>query len=103
MPSPYVSKVRLKAKHEIHGGIIGAPVDSVSTGALVVGYLKGSPPSSNPSFTPVGRIISIIGRPESATPYFSATVRGIPAPEPSASLPTPAESCRRVTASSCSR
>jgi hypothetical protein len=74
LPSPYVSKVRLKAKHEIHGGIIGAPVDSVSTGALVVGYLKGSPPSSNPSFTPVGRIISIIGRPESATPYFSATV-----------------------------
>ena len=37
LPSPYVSKVRLKAKHEIHGGIIGAPVDSVSTGALVVG------------------------------------------------------------------
>jgi hypothetical protein len=74
LPSPYVSKVRLKAKHEIHGGIIGAPVDSVSTGALVVGYLKGSPPSSNPSFTPVGRIISIIGRPESATPYFSGTI-----------------------------
>ena len=74
LPSPYVSKVRLKAKHLIHGGIIGAPVDSVSTGALVVGYLKGSPPSSNPSFTPVGRIISIIGRPESATPYFSATI-----------------------------
>jgi hypothetical protein len=38
LPSPYVSKVRLKAKHLIHGGIIGAPVDSVSTGALVVGY-----------------------------------------------------------------
>ena len=37
-------------------------------------YLKGSPPSSNPSFTPVGRIISIIGRPESATPYFSGTI-----------------------------
>jgi hypothetical protein len=74
LPSPYVSKVRLKAKHEIHGGIIGAPVDRVSTGALVAGYLKGIPPSSNPSFTPVGRIISIIGRPESATPYFSATV-----------------------------
>ena len=99
LPSPYVGKVRIKAKHLIHGGIIGAPVDSVSTGALVVGYLKGSPPSSNPSFTPVGRIISIIGRPESATPYFSATSRrGIPAPAPSASLPTPTASCRRATA-----
>ncbi len=74
LPSPYVSKVRLKAKHLIHGGIIGATVDSVSAGALVCGSLKGSPPSSNPSFTPVGRIISIIGRPEGATPYFSGRV-----------------------------
>jgi hypothetical protein len=74
LPSPYVSKVRLKAKHLIHGGIIGATVDSVSAGVLVCGSLKGAPPSSNPSFTPVGRIISIIGRPEGATPYFSGRV-----------------------------
>jgi hypothetical protein len=64
----------LKAKHLIHGGIIGATVDTVSAGALVCGSLKGAPPSSNPSFTPVGRIISIIGRPEGATPYFSGRV-----------------------------
>jgi len=37
-----------------HGGIIGATVDSVSAGALVCRSLKGAPPSSNPSFTPVG-------------------------------------------------
>ena len=74
LPSPYVSSVRLKAKHEIHGGIIGASVDSVSAGVLVSGYLKCAPPASNPSFTPVGRIVSIIGRPESATPFFSGRI-----------------------------
>jgi hypothetical protein len=74
LPSPYVANLRLKAKHLIHGGIIGATVDSVSAGALGCGSLKGAPPSINPSFTPVGRIISIIGRPEGATPYFSGRV-----------------------------
>jgi hypothetical protein len=64
----------LKAKHEIHGGIIGGSIDSVSAGTLVTGCLAGTPPSGNPSFTPVGRIISIIGRPEAATPFFSARV-----------------------------
>jgi hypothetical protein len=74
LPSPYVKKLRLKAKHEIHGGVIGGSIDSVSTGTLVSGYLKGAPPATNPSWTPVGRILSIIGRPEGATPYFSVTV-----------------------------
>jgi len=74
LPSPYVSRVRLKAKHLIHGGVIGGSIDSVSAGTLVTGYLKGAPPSTNPSWTPVGRILSIIGRPEGATPYFSTKV-----------------------------
>jgi hypothetical protein len=74
LPTPYVANLRLKAKHLIHGGIIGGSVDTVSAGTLVCGSLKGAPPASNPSFTPVGRIISIIGRPEAATPYFSARV-----------------------------
>ena len=74
LPSPYVSKLRLKAKHEIHGGIIGGRIASVAAGALVTGYLQGAPPSTNPSFTPVGRIISIVGRPDSSTPFFSGTV-----------------------------
>jgi hypothetical protein len=63
-----------ESKHEIHGGIIGGSIDSVSGGTLVTGYLKGAPPSTNPSWTPLGRIVSIIGRPEGATPYFSTKV-----------------------------
>lgn len=74
LPSPYVAKVRVKAKHEIHGGVIGGSIDSVSAGTLVTGYLQGAPPSTNPNWTPVGRIISIIGRPEGDTPYFSTKV-----------------------------
>jgi len=74
LPSPYVSKVRIKAKHEIHGGVIGASVDSVSAGTIVSGSLAGAPPSINPNWTPVGRILSIIGRPEASTPFFSAKV-----------------------------
>ncbi len=74
LPSPYVSKVRLKAKLLIHGGVSGGSIGSVSAGTLVTGSLQGAPPSTNPSWTPVGRMLSIIGRPESSTPYFSATV-----------------------------
>ncbi|HUO00434.1 MAG TPA: hypothetical protein VMU69_29910, partial [Bradyrhizobium sp.] len=74
LPSPYVSKVRIKAKHEIHGGVIGASVDSFSAGTIVSGALAGAPPSTNPNWTPVGRILSIIGRPEAATPFFSTKV-----------------------------
>lgn len=74
LPSPNVAKVRIKAKHEIHGGVIGGSIDGVSAGTLVTGYLQGAPPSTNPSWTPVGRIISIIGRPEGDTPYFSAKI-----------------------------
>ncbi|MGD0497537.1 MAG: hypothetical protein ABSC23_03775 [Bryobacteraceae bacterium] len=74
LPSPYVSKIRLKAKHEIHGGVIGGTVESVSANTLVSGYFAAPPPSTNPGWTPVGRVISIIGRPEGATPYFSGTI-----------------------------
>ncbi len=74
LPSPYVSKVRIKAKHEIHGGVIGGQIDSVSAGAIVSGALVGAAPSTNPNWTPVGRILSIIGRPEGSTPFFSTKV-----------------------------
>jgi hypothetical protein len=74
LPSSYVKRLRLKAKHEIHGGVIGGSIDSVSSGTLVSGYLMGPPPSINPPWTPVGRILSIIGRPEGAAPFFSAKV-----------------------------
>jgi hypothetical protein len=74
LPSPYVSKIRVKAKHLRHSGIIGDSVWSVSPGQLVVGSFQGPPPSTNPSWTPVGRFISVIGRPEGATPFFSGKV-----------------------------
>src|SRR5579884_3925826 len=35
LPSPYVKKLRLKAEHEIHGGVLGGTIDSVSAGTLV--------------------------------------------------------------------
>jgi hypothetical protein len=74
LPSPYVSKVRVKAKHLRHSGIIGDSVWSVAAGQLVVGSFQEPPPSTNPSWTPVGRFISVIGRPEGATPFFSGKV-----------------------------
>ncbi len=74
LPSPYVAKVRLKAKLEMHGGIVGGPVDGVSAGTIVASYLAAPPPVGNPAWTPVGRILSIIGRPEDATPFWSGTV-----------------------------
>ena len=41
LPTPYVANLRLKAKHLIHGGIIGGSVDSVSAGTLVCGCSEG--------------------------------------------------------------
>jgi hypothetical protein len=74
LPSPYVSKIRVKAKHLRHSGIIGDSVWSVAPGQLVVGSFQEPPPSTNPNWTPVGRFISVIGRPEGAAPFFSGTV-----------------------------
>jgi hypothetical protein len=74
LPSPYVSKVRVKAKHLRHSGIIGDSVWSVAPGQFVVGSFHEPPPSTNPTWTPVGRFISVIGRPEGAAPFFSGRV-----------------------------
>ncbi len=70
MPSPYVSKIRIKAKHAIHSGIVGVNVDSVTATTIVCGELI----TSTSSFSPVGRIVSVIGRPESSTPFVSFTI-----------------------------
>lgn len=74
LPSPYVDKVRIKAKRIIQGGVVGFSVDSVAAGVVVSGSLAVAPPAANPTFTPVGRIVSVYGRPEGATPFFSGTV-----------------------------
>lgn len=74
LPSPYVAKVRIKAKRIMQGGVVGFDVDSVAAGVVVSSSLAVAPPSANPTFTPVGRIITAYGRPESSTPFFSGTV-----------------------------
>ncbi len=70
LPSPYASKVRIKAKHAVHSGIVGVNVDAVTATTIQCNELV------NPSttFSPVGRIVSVIGRPESSTPFVSFTI-----------------------------
>jgi hypothetical protein len=70
LPSPYVSKVRIKAKHTVHSGIVGANVDNL-TATTIQGNELVNPATT---FTPVGRIVSVIGRPESSTPFVSFTI-----------------------------
>ncbi|HZT29237.1 MAG TPA: hypothetical protein VFA33_05105 [Bryobacteraceae bacterium] len=72
LPSPYVSKIRIKAKHLIHGGIVGVNVDNVTASTIVCNELI----NPNTTFSPVGRIVSVIGRPESSTPFVSFTITG---------------------------
>ncbi len=70
LPSPYVSKIRVKAKRAIHSGIVGVNVDNITATTIVCSELV------NPSttFSPVGRIVSVIGRPENSTPFVSFTI-----------------------------
>jgi hypothetical protein len=70
MPSPYVSKVRIKAKRAVHSGIVGVNVDSVTANTIVCNELI----NPTTTFSPVGRIVSVIGRPESSTPFVSFTI-----------------------------
>ena len=73
LPSPYVSRIRVKAKRAIHSGVIGAPVTSViAPNQIVSSWLIDT--AHLTSFNPVGRILSIIGRPESSTPLLSVTI-----------------------------
>jgi len=75
MPSPYVSKIRVKGKRIIHSGVIGAPVTAVNApGQIVSSWLAD--PEHTSSFTPVGRVLSVIGRPESASPFLNLLITG---------------------------
>ena len=103
LPSPYVSKVRVKAKHLRHSGIIGDSVWSVAPGQLVVGSFQEPPPSTNPTWTPVGRSHlghRAAGR-RSADSSAGRSPHGTRPPAPSVLLPTPTESCKRATALHC--
>jgi hypothetical protein len=68
LPSPYVSRVRLKAKLLVHAGVAGIGVNSVAPNTLVCNELVDA--SSTP-FSPVGRRLSMIGRPNGSTPFAS--------------------------------
>ena len=76
LPSPYISKIRIKAKRAIHMGVAGLDVDSVAApNQVVCGWLVDANPPSN-AFNPVGRILSVVGRPESSTPFVSVEITG---------------------------
>ena len=73
MPSPYVAKVRIKAKLLVHSGVVGGAVLTVSTNTI------GSSDMVDTSATPfnsVGRVLSIIGRPNASTPFASFNITG---------------------------
>jgi hypothetical protein len=76
LPSPYISKIRIKAKRAIHMGVAGLDVDSVAApNQVVCGWLVDANPPAN-DFNPVGRILSVVGRPESSTPFVSVQITG---------------------------
>jgi len=70
LPSPYVSKVRIKAKHHVHAGIVGVNVDNVTASTIQCNEFV----NPTTTFSPVGRIVSVIGRPEASTPFVSFTI-----------------------------
>jgi len=71
MPSPYVAKVRVKAKLLVHSGVIGASVASVSINTIVSNDMVDT--SATP-FNATGRVLSLIGRPNASTPYASFNI-----------------------------
>jgi hypothetical protein len=76
LPSPYISKIRIKAKRAIHMGVAGLDVDSVAApNQVVCGWLVDANPPAN-AFNPVGRLLSVVGRPESSTPFVSVQITG---------------------------
>ena len=73
LPSPYVAKIRVKGKRIVHSGIIGAPVTAVNApNQIVSSWLIDNEHLT--SFNPVGRVLSIIGRPESSAPFPNLTI-----------------------------
>jgi len=71
--SPYVSKIRIKAKRAVHMGVAGVTVDHVNApNQVVCPWLI----DATNVFNPVGRILSAVGRPLSSTPFLSVTITG---------------------------
>jgi hypothetical protein len=68
LPSPYVNKIRIKAKPSINNGVAGINVDSVSANTIVASFAV-DPAEGAPNWT--GRALSVIGRETGSTPYAS--------------------------------
>jgi len=75
LPSPYVAKVRMKAKPGINHGIVGLGVTSVSANTIVCTGLVGE--TIGAGATLVGRALSVIGRQTGSAPYFSCTISAV--------------------------
>ena len=68
MPSPYVSRVRIKAKLLLHSGVAGVAVISVATNQVVCSALVDT---TTTPFDPTGRVLSVVGRQAGSTPFAS--------------------------------
>ena len=73
MPNSNTKRVKAKAKNAVHSGVIGTAVDTVSAGKIICGEIIDT---TGGGFTPVGRVVSLIGRPEDSTPVYNATITG---------------------------
>jgi hypothetical protein len=71
LPSPFVAKVRIKAKLLMHSGVAGVAVISVATNQVVCSALVDT--TSTP-FNPTGRILSCVGRVAGSTPFASFNI-----------------------------
>ena len=71
LPSPYVQKVRVKAKLGGHLGIMGVSVDSVTSNTVTC---HGLIDTSGYAPILVGRVLSVIGRQNMSTPWLSVII-----------------------------
>jgi len=70
MPTPYVSRVRVKAKLLVHSGVAGIGVTGLSANTVICAWMVD--PAG--TFDPTGRILSAIGRPNGKTPFASFNI-----------------------------
>jgi hypothetical protein len=71
LPSPFIAKVRIKAKLIVNGGVAGVAVQSVGVNTLVCAELIDT------TVSPIdwtGRVVSIYGRTPGSTPFTSFKV-----------------------------
>lgn len=70
LPTPFVTNVRIKAKPSRHNGVAGFGIFSVTTNKVVSSDLI----DPIGTFSAVGRVLSVIGRPIGPVPYASFNI-----------------------------